>query len=156
MHREFTERRSGVDRRSRSLAAYWHGALKPRRRAGRRAADATYPIIDWHSPRVLVPALAILLLCVTDGVLTIVLLANGAVEANPFMARFVPNSLGWFAAVKLVLTGIGVAALVACSRMRLFRAIPGELFLWLILAGYVVLVGYELGMLETLQAQMPV
>jgi hypothetical protein len=116
--------------------------------AGRRATDAAYPIIDWHSPRVFLPALAILLLCVTDGVLTVVLLAHGAVEVNPFMARFVPDLLGWFAAVKLALTAAGVAVLAACSRMRLFRAIPGEAFLWLLLAGYVVLVGYELGMLD--------
>lgn len=148
MQSGMVERRSGTERRSRWLRAYWYGALRPRRRGSRRATDAAYPIIDWHSPRVFLPVLTILLLCVTDGVLTVVLLSNGAVEVNPFMAQFVPHSLGWFATVKLALTAIGVAVLAACSRMRLFRAIPGELFLWLILAGYAVLVGYELGMLE--------
>ncbi len=143
-----SERRSGAERRIYSLAAYWRGARNPRRRDGRRAADAAYPIIDWHSPRVFAWVLAILLLCVCDGVLTVILLANGAVELNPFMAALVPHSLGWFAAVKLSLTGVGVAVLAACSRMRLFRAIPGELFLWLTFAGYAVLVGYELTMLE--------
>ena len=143
------ERRQGGERRVHSLAAYWHGARNPRRRAGRRAADATYPIIDWHSPRIFALVMAILLLCVCDGVLTVILIANGAVEINPFMAKFVPHSLGWFAAVKLSLTALGVAVLAACSRMKLFRAVPGEVFLWLILAGYAVLVGHELRMLES-------
>jgi hypothetical protein len=145
------ERRSGAERRAHSLAAYWHGARYPRRRASRRAADATYPIIDWHSPRIFASVLLILVLCVTDGVLTVMLLANGATEANPFMARFVPHSLGWFAAVKLSLTAAGVLVLVACSRMRLFRAVSGEALLAAILFGYVVLVAYELALIETIR-----
>lgn len=138
------ERRSGAERRDRSLRAYWHGSLQPRRRAGRRASDTTYPIIDWHSPRVFALVLGILLLCVADGTLTVVLLANGAVEVNPVMAWFVPHSLGWFATVKLSLTAGGVALLAACSRMKLFRTVSGEALLAVILAGYIVLVAYEL------------
>lgn len=138
------ERRSGIERRSYSLRSWWHGSFNPRRRQGRRGIDATYAIIDWHSPRVFALAFAILMLCTADGVLTLVLLNDGAEEVNPFMAKFVPDSLGWFAAVKLTCTALGVAVLAACSRMRLFRAVPGETFLWLILAGYAVLVGYEL------------
>lgn len=127
--------------------AYWQGARNPRRRNWRRLSDATYPVIDWHSPRVFTWVVAILLLCVCDGVLTVMLLAQGAVELNPFMAKFVPHSLGWFAAVKLALTGVGVGVLVACSRMRLFRRIPGEMLLGIVLLGYAVLVAYELQLL---------
>lgn len=148
MHSTFVERRSGIERRRLSVSAYWYGARTPRRRAGRRAADAYYPIIDWHSPRVFAWVIAILTLCVCDGVLTVVLLQNGAVEVNPFMAMFVPHSLGWFAAVKLSLTSLGTMVLVACSRMKLFRAVPGEFLLGLIFVGYVVLVVYELKLLE--------
>ncbi len=148
MHDEIADRRSGAERRARTLGAYVYGARNPRRRGWRRAADSFYPIIDWHSPRVFAWVVAILALCVADGVLTVMLLANGAVEANPFMAKFVPHSLGWFATVKLLLTATGVAVLVACSRMKLFRALSGEVLLGVILAGYVVLVGYELRLLE--------
>lgn len=142
------ERRAGSERRIHSLRAYWHGARNPRRRAGRRVADAAYPIIDWHSPRVFALVFGILVLCTTDGVMTVILINHGAVEINPFMAKFVPHSLAWFATVKLSLTALGVAVLAACSRMRLFRAVPGELFLWLVFAGYAVLAGHELRMLE--------
>ena len=148
MHSTFVERRSGIERRRPTLGAYWRGALTPRRRAGRRASDTFYPIIDWHSPRVFACVMAILMLCVADGVLTVMLLQNGAVEVNPFMAMFVPHSLGWFAAVKLSLTSLGSLVLVACSRMKLFRAIPGEALLGLIFLAYLALVIYELKLLE--------
>lgn len=143
------ERRRGPERRRTTVAAYWRGSLQPRRRAGRRASD-TYAIIDWHSPRVLALVVTVLTLCVADGVLTVVLLAHGASEVNPVMALFVPHDLGAFAAVKLSLTAIGLCVLVACSRMRLFRAVPGETFLYLVAGAYLALVAYELDMLSTL------
>jgi hypothetical protein len=148
MHSLSLERRSGIDRRRYSLRAYWHGARNPRRRDGRRASDAYYPIIDWFSARVFALVMTILTLCVADGVLTIFLISHGAVEANPFMALFVPHQLGWFAAIKLTLTSIGSLVLVACSRMKLFRAIPGEAFLAAICLGYLALIVYELRLIE--------
>ena len=141
------ERRSGVERRNYSIAAYWRGALNPRRRAGRRATDRIYTFIDWHSPRVLAVVLLILGLSTLDGVLTLMLMSQGANEANPVMALFVPHSIGWFAAIKLTLTGVGVAILVVCARMKLFRVLPGEVLLYLIAGCYVTLVAYELHLL---------
>ena len=144
------ERRSGIERRRPGLAAYWHGSFNPRRRAGRRATDLDYPVVDWHSPRVLALVISILGLCVLDGVLTVLLISNGAIEVNPVMARFVPHDLGLFAAVKLSLTALGVGVMVVCSRMRLFRAIPGEALLVAVAVGYVALVAYELRMLAVM------
>jgi hypothetical protein len=80
------DRRSGTDRRKISLAAYWHGARNPRRRGGRRASDMHYPVVDWYSPRLLIPVFTILALCVLDGLLTVMLMKNGAAELNPVMA----------------------------------------------------------------------
>lgn len=142
------ERRSGVERRHMNVAAYWRGALNPRRRFGRRASDRTYLVIDWHSPRVLALVLLILGLSALDGVLTIMLMSQGANEANPIMALFLPHNLGWFAAIKLGMTSIGAAVLVACARMRLFRLFPGEVLLYLVVGCYVALIAYELHLLE--------
>ncbi len=150
MQADFVERRSGAERRSRSLGAYWHGARNPRRRDWRRATDAVYPMIDWHSPRVFALVVTILLLCATDGVLTVTLLANGAIEVNPLMAQFVPHSLGWFAAVKLLLTASGLAVLAACSRMKFLRTFSGEALLALMLLAYAGVVGWELRLLGLL------
>jgi hypothetical protein len=67
---------------------------------------------------------------------------------NPFMALFLPQNLLWFAMVKLALTGAGLCVLVACSRMRLFRRVPGEFFVYAVLGIYMCLIAYELRMLE--------
>jgi hypothetical protein len=148
---ELVERRRGVDRRRRNLSAYVYGGFFPRRLGGRRTEDRQYPIVDWHSPRVLALVLAILGLCAMDGVLTVVLIRHGAVEVNPIMALFVPHNLPMFAAVKLGLTAIGLIVLVACSRMRLMRRIPGESLLYAVLLAYAVLVVYELQLLPNIQ-----
>jgi hypothetical protein len=145
------ERRSGSERRHHSVAAHLHGARRPRRRDSRRSTDRHYPIIDWHSSRVFALVMAILGLCVLDAVLTVILMSHGAEEANPIMALLVPHELGWFAAVKLALTGGGVCILVACSRMRMFRTIPGEALLYGTLLGYIALIVYELRMLSAIE-----
>jgi hypothetical protein len=147
------ERRSGIERRTITMAAYWRGALNPRRRSGRRLVDRTYPVIDWHSPRVLALVVLILGLSALDGVLTVMLLSQGANELNPVMALFVPHHLGWFAAVKLGLTSLSAAVLVACARMKLFRLFPGELLLYLVAAAYIALVSYELHLLENVPVE---
>ena len=142
------ERRSGVERRHITVLAFWRGARRPRRLTGRRVADQRYPFIDWHSPRVLALVLAVLGLCVLDGVLTLMLMSHGATEVNPVMALFLPHDLEWFAAVKLLLTSAGVSVLAVCSRMTLFRRIPGEAFLYFVVAGYLALIIYELELLK--------
>jgi hypothetical protein len=144
------ERRSGVDRRQRSLRAYWWGSLYPRRLGGRRAEDKLYPFIDWHSPRVLAVTIAVLLCCVVDATLTLVLLSHGAVEINPFMALLLPQSPGWFVFAKLTLTAFAMIILVACSQMRLLRIIPGEFALYAVFLTYCSLVYYEFGLLNHL------
>jgi len=143
-----SERRSGVERRKRTLAAYWRGARNPRRRDGRRPADQIYPIVDWHSARIFAVVLTILTLCVVDGVLTVMLLSMGAIEANPVMAYFLPHNLGWFATVKLSLTALGMLVLVGCSRMRLFRSLPAEAVIHGVLLCYVLLICHEIRLLR--------
>jgi hypothetical protein len=142
------DRRSGSERRNTTFAAYWHGARNPRRRAGRREADLRYAVIDWYSARLLIPVLTILGLCVLDGMLTVMLMRQGAYELNPVMALFLPHNLLGFALTKLALTGAGLCVLVACSRMQLFRKIPGEWFVYAVLGIYMCLIAYELRMLE--------
>jgi hypothetical protein len=136
-----------LERRRHTLAAHWRGARNPRRRNGRRVSDLAYPIVDVHSARVFAVVMMILMLCIADGILTVMLLSRGAVEANPVMALFLPHSLGWFAAVKLSLTAMGVFVLVGCSRMRLFRSLPAEALLHAVLLCYVLLIGHEIRLL---------
>ena len=143
------ERRSGGDRRRPTLQAVWCTVKHPRRRSGRRWNDADQEfILDWHSPRLFLLALLILGLCVLDGVFTVLLIRGGATELNPVLAPFLPDQLGWFAAIKLGLTAIGLLVLVVYSRMKLFRRVQGEVFLYFVAVSYAALIVYQLYLLD--------
>lgn len=92
-------------------------------------------------------AVVILLLSVSDAVLTLTLISHGALEENPMMAPLVQGSVGVFASVKLGLTAIGVVLLLAFARVRAFGRLPVGTFLYMVLTVYAMLVAYELRLL---------
>jgi hypothetical protein len=136
-------RTSQRDRRRFSLKSLLRGGLTPRRRAGRRASDEYVPI-DWHDPHLLILAVAMLLLSVTDAFLTVTLLANGAIESNPLLAFVLNEHPQLFAGVKMTLTGCGIVVLVAVARTRLLGLVSAYRLFQGAVAAYLVLVTYEL------------
>ena len=148
--RSGAERRTGPDRRTNTFRALLIGAWQARRRGLRRAEAATLGAVDWHAPRWFAAALIVLLLSFMDTVLTLVLVGHGAVEINPLMQ---PLGLGGgrsFAFFKLALTAGAVTILVVLARVPVF----GRLLAGPVLTGtallYMVLVGYELWLLDGL------
>jgi hypothetical protein len=135
------------DRRSRLAYAIVYGAWHPRRRAARRAHDDHRPIVDLHSKSLFVSAVVVLLLCVVDAFFTLHLLQSGAIEANPLMAPLVQGSASVFAIVKLALTGTSLVALVAVSRVRIFRILRAGTIVHAAVAAYAGLIGYEIYLL---------
>lgn len=131
-----------TDRRALTLRTLLAGGFAPRRRSGRRADDQELPV-DFHDPRLLVPALAIVLLSVADAFLTIRLMTGGAEEANPLLAFVLNEHPRLFAAVKMLLTGAGALLLVALARARVFKVVRVSVFLYALVAAYVALVAYE-------------
>jgi hypothetical protein len=93
-------------------------------------------------------AVVILLLSISDAFLTLTLMRHGAEEANPFMAPLIDGGGPAFAYWKVGLTAFGVVVLTAMARIRLFRLIPVGWVLYLVAAGYIVLVAYELRLLH--------
>ncbi len=91
--------------------------------------------------------LTILLLCVTDAFLTLILLQSGAHEANPVMATVVYKDASTFTMLKMLMTSCSVAVMVMLAGYRFLGVFRVELLLYLVLSGYVGLVGYELWML---------
>jgi hypothetical protein len=144
------DRRRGLDRRKHPLRSLVFGHFSPRRRGPRRARDGSIASTDWYEPHWLVVAVVILLLSVADAVLTLTLIADGALEENPLMAPLVRGSAGGFAVVKLGLTAIGVMLLMALARVRAFGRLPVGALLYLVLTVYAMLVAYELRMLYSL------
>jgi hypothetical protein len=138
-----TEQRASAERRNRTLHALLQGNWTPRRRAGRRKTDAGFAAIDWHDSRWFAVALLIVILSCADAFFTVTLLADGAYEANPFMAALLDGSPHGFAGAKIGLTSVGVILLTVLARARAFGRVPVGLVLYAVLLGYATLVAYE-------------
>jgi Domain of unknown function (DUF5658) len=131
-----------TDRRALTLRTLFASGLSPRRRAGRRADDHDLPV-DFHHPRLIVPAVALLLLSIADAFFTVTLMGDGAQEANPLLAFVLSEHPRMFAAVKMALTGFGAMLLVALARARVFNVVRVSLFLYGLVAVYIALIAYE-------------
>jgi hypothetical protein len=146
------DRRERTERRQLSVWSVVYGGVRPRRRHLRRGLDEERPVVDWHDTHLLAVALAILLLCCADALLTLHLLVAGASELNPIMAKLLSIDVTLFTGAKIALTGVGILVLVLLSRFRMFGGIKVERGLYGILAGYLALVVYELLLLSSVYA----
>jgi hypothetical protein len=145
------DRRARPDRRRRILWSIIYGGFRPRRRAPRRREGERYSwSLDWHASHLLVVAIGILLLSVTDAALTLLLLERGALEVNPVMDLVVHGDSAMFAELKMTLTGVSVLILVGLARQRFLRRFRVESALYAVLLTYLTLIAYELWMLRTL------
>jgi hypothetical protein len=141
------ERRQRGERRHRIGWSIVYGNFNPRRRRPpRRDDESRFHSLDWHSPHLMAVAVCILLLCVGDTFLTLILLAQGAEEANPVMAPLVGGSVAVFTSLKMAMTGASVTLMVILARYRFMRVVRVEVALYAVLVTYVTLVAYELWM----------
>jgi hypothetical protein len=106
------DRRSGNDRRGQAGLNIRILLGNGQRRIIRRMEDQTrYFFVDQYNPRFFLSILAITLLSVIDGFLTLSLINHGAYETNPFMAFCLKAGPIAFIAVKYALTSFGVLIL---------------------------------------------
>jgi hypothetical protein len=101
------ERRTGIDRRQTrpSLRRQLFGGGK--RERGRRAEDRSrINHFDRYASSILVLFIVILLLSLTDALLTLILLRRGAVEINPVMAFYIDVGPTTFLIAKYLLTAL--------------------------------------------------
>ena len=136
------------ERRQHSFRTIWYSLSYKRRKAVRREAclGSKY-ILDVHEDRLLPLMLGVLLLCIADAYLTIMILHNGGVEVNPFMATLLESNLLLFLWVKYHLTSICILGLLILKKFTLFN-IKGYHLLGLVLLGYTYLIGYELTLMD--------
>ena len=143
-----------VDRRvadRRAKPSFFSLALlstKGRRAGGRRASDQIQ-YVDRYDRHLLWCTIATIVLCALDAAFTLRLLARGAVEMNAFMAVLIEDDIFKFVSVKLSLTSLAIFMLVIHHNVRIWR---GKVRVWhlqyLILAGYMALITYELALLR--------
>ncbi|MDJ0816493.1 MAG: DUF5658 family protein [Desulfobacterales bacterium] len=120
------ENRRLKDRRINRKSSLKYLLFNGRRERIRREEDkGKVFFFDRYNPKLFAAITAILMLSITDALLTLILIANGSSELNPVMAYFLQHSLLHFIIAKYILTSTGVVVLlifknVFLNRMRIY------------------------------------
>ena len=144
------ERRLADRRKKHVLFSDWRYAFKGRRRASRRPGDTQVAGVDRYEGSVFWLALAIIVLSCCDATFTLILMREGIVqEWNPFMRVLMEQDVQLFANVKTVITGASVVFMVTCYHGIVLGGIPVRWIFKGIVAGYALLVTYEISLILT-------
>lgn len=137
------DQRALFERRLFSWRTVLFGFLRSRRRIHRREIDTDAHFIDWHHPWLFFLAVGTMLLSSVDAFMTLQLLENGMIEANPVMAAILGQGTTAFAVSKMLMTGTSLLILVYLSKARFLNRFRTGLFLTAIFSIYACLVCYE-------------
>lgn len=135
--------RTDSDRRDLSWRTLIFGYLRSRRRTTRRVSEGLPIFTDYHHPWLFFLATGIMMLSCFDAFLTLQLLDRGAIEINPVMAAVINQGTLTFAVTKMLLTSIGILALVFLARATFMRRFRTGLILTFFFSVYSILVCYE-------------
>lgn len=114
---------------------------------GRRRADRTNLYVDRFPPALRWVCVGLLVLSGVDAFLTLSLLDRGGEELNPLMRLLLNIDVGIFLYTKLGLTALGLAVLLVHSHFRWLQVVSVSHMLWMMFAGYAVLIHYEIYLL---------
>ena len=123
-----------------------HIGLRPRRLGQRREADTAGHYVDWYAPQLLLSSLGVVACSCIDAFFTLQLLQMGAVELNLAMNYLIQTDVARFVRFKVGMTSLSVLLLVIHARFRVYAGIRVEHLLHTALAGYVLLICWELYM----------
>ena len=137
------EQRLYAERRMFSWRTVYFGFTRSRRQGTRRDGEAEPVFTDWHHPWLFFLATGIMVMSSLDAFFTLQLLERGAYEANPVMASVMQQGTNAFMISKLLLTGVGILALVFLARAMFFNRLRTGLFLTVFFSFYAMLVCYE-------------
>jgi len=108
-----TNRRTTQDRRSQTRPAIKFFLFGGRRKSPRRDRDKKeFIFVDQYHPWLLVATLLLVILSISDALLTLNLIERGATEKNPVMAYFLNLGVGPFMIAKLLLTCASILILL--------------------------------------------
>lgn len=138
------ERRAADERREFTWRTVFFGFTRSRRHSPRRGKDSGVIFLDWHHPWLFFLAVGIMLLSCADAFLTLTLMQHGMIEANPVMAAMIGKSTATFAASKMLMTGVGILAIVYLAKARFLNRFRCGLILTVAFSGYACLVCFEI------------
>ncbi|MFK7887235.1 MAG: DUF5658 family protein [Gammaproteobacteria bacterium] len=123
-------------------------AFNGRRRQSRRANEVTPTYLDHYGRSTILCALAVVVMSAMDAAFTLRLLSAGAVELNSVMAILIEQDIRRFIVFKLALTSLAVLLLVIHHNARLGSWLRVRHIHYAAIAGYALLIGYELTLLR--------
>jgi hypothetical protein len=143
------ERRSGYDRRYRTLGIWSKYWFTGRRAAVRRMEDKRRSYrIDRHSARTLAVILLIIILSIIDAILTLHLLDRGATELNPLMDYSLGHGPLTFFWVKYMLTSAALIIILTNKTAYLFNTkFQVKILFVVFLVPFVLVIHWELYLL---------
>ncbi len=138
-----SDRRTRTDRRI-VRSPFNLYSVSGRRRGLRRQSDVDLPGgTDSYQAHLFLVSIGILLFCAADAHNTLLLLGLGGSELNPFMDVLIRQDIRLFVLFKLILTGLGLLALVGYEYVTLWRGFRVRHLLYAILSGYLLLIAYQ-------------
>ncbi|MEM6639615.1 MAG: DUF5658 family protein [Pseudomonadota bacterium] len=146
------DRRTNDRRQGSSFLNTYQLGIGGRRRTGRRASDMTVTHPDHYSVSIILCALAVVLMSALDAAFTLTLINNGAIELNAVMAFLIETDIRKFVIFKLGLTSLAVFLFVIHHGSPLAGRLRVGHLHYATIAGYIVLMGYELWLLRLVLA----
>ena len=137
------DKRAAADRRMFGWRTVLFGFIRSRRHNFRRSDETDVLFIDWHHPWLFFLAVGTMLLSCLDAFMTLQLIDRGMIEINPVMAAVLGQGTVYFAVSKMLLTGVGILALVFLAKARFLNRMRTGLFLTFFFSFYACLVCYE-------------
>ncbi|MGD9240200.1 MAG: DUF5658 family protein [Desulfobacterales bacterium] len=143
---EYTEKRSGKERRTHQFPQWRYLLFSGKRAKARRKEDRHRTFyFDRYSSNLFAAIVAILMLSVLDALLTLYLIDNGSTELNPVMSYFIEYGPFVFMGAKYFLTCTGVIILLLFRNVLRKRSITHtqHLFSYIIVA-FTTVIAWEL------------
>ncbi len=126
-------RSNGTERRQERVVSGLRNLFYTRRKEVRRLTDYRKSFfLDHNSLKVFIIIIAVILLSVTDAMLTLYLIRKGAAEINPIMGHFLKFGPLPFFAAKYLLTTASVILLLIYQNFHLFGTKIRAKFLYII------------------------
>ena len=140
------DRRRNSNRRRKRMPTLQSLFTFRRRRHLRRASDRrSFVLLDYYHPPLMVSVVLVLVLSVIDALLTLFLMAHGAVELNPVMGFFLKFGTVPFILAKYSLTAASVITIVVLNYffIRHLKLVTRNL-LHFFAAGFALVIVWEL------------
>lgn len=140
-----SKRQAQLDRRQNSASFFSVFRTNGRRKTVRRDIEAAVGhYLDHYEPRLILPSLIILVLCMLDAYITLNLLALGATEVNVLMRLAIEKGVVIFLVTKYVMTATSVVFLVIHHRFRIFNIVQVRHIIYGYAWIYIALLIYEI------------